>query len=187
MPTLVVSFMIAMAGPAHASCAEPLPVDQALAEADTVFVGMVTALEHQGRVATFAVKEVWKGDIGAIVTVSGGPMPSEIERAAGEGLAVMTSVDRTYVAGATYLVVSYAAEGEVLLDNICSATQFYRAELDQHRPASAHSPIPPEAPTSSAISAWSAFVVATVGVIAATATLAARRGRGPRSSYPMVT
>ena len=183
LPALVASFMFAVAGPALASCAPPAPIDQALAEANTVFVGMVTALEHQGRVATFAVHEVWKGDIGAMVTVSGGPSPSEIERAAGEGLTVATSVDRTYVAGATYLVVSYAAEGEVLLDNGCSATQFYRAELDRHRPASAHSPFPSETTNSLAFWAWPARGAVALGVMIATASLVTRRVRG-RSSDP---
>ncbi len=69
------------------------------------------------------------------MVVSGGPRPAELEAARAEGLEVMTSVDRTYVAGATYLVVAHGREGEVLLDNACSATQVWTDALGRHRPA----------------------------------------------------
>lgn len=131
----LVSALWAGTASAHASCAEPLPLDQALAQADTVFVGTVTSLDHGDRIATFRVDETWRGDLGATVIVSGGPSPAELEAARAEGLDMMTSVDRTYVAGATYLVVAHGREGEVLLDNACSATQVWTDDLGRHRPA----------------------------------------------------
>lgn len=176
--TLALLFIIAIAGPASASCAEPGPLGQALGDAHAVFVGTVTELEYENRVATFNVDDIWTGDIGATVTVSGGPRPSELERAAEQGLTVATSVDRTYVLGETYLVVSYAAEGRVLLDTNCSATQVYNAELDQHRPTSAHSPSPAEN-TSMGLPTWAASVLVLIafGLMARTVLRTARKRR----------
>lgn len=188
VPTLVVFSFMSMSPVAAASCAEPVPLAQALAEAPVTFVGTVTALEHDGRIATFAVEEVWKGDVGAIAVVSGGPNPSELDRAGEDGLTVVTSVDRTYILEETYLVVSHGAEGEFLLDNACSATQVYTAELAEFRPDTAYIP-PIDEPTAGSGATWLWWVVASLGAGAAAGlgTAALRRSRRRGASDPVVT
>lgn len=138
------SFVVVTAPPTHASCAEPRPPEQAIENAHSVFVGTVTGLLYGGRIARFDVEEVWKGDVGALAVVSGGPTISEFEEAAAQGLDMGTSVDRTYELGTKYLVVAHGADADSLLDNGCSMTQPFSTALDTLRPASAHVPaIPP--------------------------------------------
>jgi hypothetical protein len=97
--------------PAAASCAPPIPIDQALSEADNVFVGSVVGLAEADRTATFAVDEVWRGaDLPAQVVVHGGP-----------GGDTFSSVDRTWEANGTYIVFATIVDGQ-LTDNACSNT-----------------------------------------------------------------
>jgi hypothetical protein len=175
---------------ADASCVEPPPLAESIAAAQVVFVGTVTALDHEGRVATFRVEEVWKGGVlGETVVVNGGPSLRELERAERDGFGIASSVDRTYEAGVRYLVVSHGAAGDVLRDNACSSTQAYSTELDRFRPAGASPPIfgPKPAPAAAlpreSNSGWSwtviLLVAAALGVAAAATWLVARQRRAP--------
>lgn len=130
-------------GIAQASCAESIPVPEAIANAKAVFVGTVTDTEHQDRLATFEVDQIWKGDVDRIVLVNGGPALSDLEEAKALGHQVHTSADRSYQVGNRYLVVAHGSEGRVLLDNQCSVTQVYNSDLDQYRPDSAITVSPP--------------------------------------------
>jgi len=186
---LVASVVWALGTPpvASASCAEPPPLERALAAADVVFVGTVTALANDGRTATFRVEEVWKGTVGELVVVNGGPSLAELEKAAREGYGVATSVDRTYERGGRYLVVPFGASGDVLTDNACSSTQPYTDSLDRFRPAAAADPIPGREPASapgrpgeaSDGGGWSAIIVVVTALVAAgaVASLVARARR----------
>jgi len=146
VPALAFGFVFLSVPPARASCAEPIPIEQALAEAQAVFVGTVTHVQYSGRMATFQVEEVWKGDVGAVAVVNGGPGLSELEAARAQGQEVFTSVDRTFESGRRYLVVSYARDGALLSDNACSATRIFTGDLDPYRPDSAYTPVAPPAP-----------------------------------------
>ena len=146
LPALAFGFVFLSVPPATASCAEPVPIEQSLGEAPTVFVGTVTHVQYSGRVATFQVEEVWKGDVGVVAVVNGGPGLSELEAARAQGQEVFTSVDRTFESGSRYLVVSYARDGALLSDNACSATRAFTADLEQHRPDSAYAPVAAAAP-----------------------------------------
>lgn len=140
---IAVSFVVLSAPRAMASCAEPLPDALAIEQGQTVFVGTVTGLDNDGRLATFAVDDVWKGEVSAIAVVNGGPSLAELKEA-GLGADIATSVDRWYELGARYLVVSHEIEDGVYRDNACSATQIYEARLDEFRPDWAHAPSPVE-------------------------------------------
>lgn len=137
---LGLAFLVMAAPAVGASCAEPVPLDQALAEAETVFVGTVNELKHDGRLAGFVVEEVWKGEVPATALVSGGPTLSELE-GTGLGGTIVTSVDRPFEQGVTYLVVPFGVDQGVYMDNACSVTQAYDSSLDQYRPDSAHTPV----------------------------------------------
>ncbi len=137
--------------PARASCAPPLRVPDAVAQSDVVVVGTVTATRSRGRIATVSVDELWKGKPTRGFEVYGGPAKDNMA----------TSVDRTYVVGARYLVFAYepAAHGNpstfggTYEDNNCSATQPWKGSLTAYRPADATvidhgaAPIPPESAT----------------------------------------
>ncbi|HYP24963.1 MAG TPA: hypothetical protein VEV43_15455, partial [Actinomycetota bacterium] len=124
--------------PASALCAEPPSLGRAIAETSVVFAGTVTDTSSEGRWATVAVSDVWKGDVAAEVEVRGGP-----EDPPGP-ISASSSVERTYRRGETYLVLPYAGSGEVFSDNACSGTTVYREGLARLRPAGAHAP--PEEP-----------------------------------------
>ena len=132
-------------GRAVASCAAPVPLDQAIAEASNVFVGTVAELRFDDRFAVFDVEDVWKGDLPDRVEVNGGPSIVDLE-SAGDGVSVATSVDRTYRLGERYLVVSHGLDQDVLADNACSATREYADDLVDFRPADAHAPTLTEVP-----------------------------------------
>lgn len=124
--------------PASALCAEPPSLGRAIAETSVVFAGTVTDTSSEGRWATVAVSDVWKGDVAAEVEVRGGP-----EDPPGP-ISASSSVERTYRRGETYLFLPYAGSGEVFSDNACSGTTVYRDGLARLRPPGAHAP--PEAP-----------------------------------------
>jgi hypothetical protein len=132
---MAVGLLAAIAGmlmsvvPTAASCLPPVPIDEALRSSDSIFVGTVAGLANQGRTATFAVDEVWRGpDLPARAVVNGGP----------EGN-TFTSVDRTWEAGAKYLVFASVVDTR-LTDNACSNTQIWTDELAVHRPTDARPP-----------------------------------------------
>lgn len=181
----VVMVSVLAAAPASASCAEPIPVGQALEEARTVFVGTVTDVDYAGRVATFSIEEVWKGEVGGTAVVAGGPTLSELEQAHAQGGDVATSVDRTYEIGGRYLVVSYRSDGAVLLDNACSATQPFGADLESFRPDSAHAPAGSEpvavTETAPGILAWTVLGALTLALAGGAVLIVWRTHRHDRS------
>lgn len=137
---LVLAILVLSGPPAGASCGPLVSIEEAIQDAPFVFVGTVVGLEHDGRLATFSVEEVWRGDINSRVVVSGGPTPSDLE-GLGFGESVVTSVDRHFGQGVKYLVVSYSVEDGVYMDNACSATEVYGPSVEDLRPATAHPPI----------------------------------------------
>jgi hypothetical protein len=133
-PLAAIAVVVA-ASPAGASCAPPLGVADAIARADVVVVGTVTATRSRDRIATIRIEESWRGAVGGSVEVAGGP--------ATENMA--TSVDRTYRPGVRYLVIARepSAHGEQgtfgsrYEDNGCSATRPWTDDLARFRPATA--------------------------------------------------
>ena len=110
-------------------CAPPIPIEQALLEADSVFVGTVVGLANSERTADFDVDEVWRGpDLPAKAAVQGGPKGD-----------VFSSADRKWEANARYLVFASTTGGE-LTDNACSSPQIWSAELEKLRPSDARPP-----------------------------------------------
>lgn len=122
---------VALAGPARASCAGVTSVRRALRDARIAFVGTVTATTNEGRWATVEVTEVWKGDVDARVEVRGGPKDPP------GPMSVISSVDRHYRDGRTYLFLPYAGHGDTFRDNVCTATTRYADRLERFRPAGA--------------------------------------------------
>jgi len=139
--------------PAVASCALPIPIDQALRESDSVFVGSVVGLANAGRTATFAVDEVWRGpDLPARVVVHGGPDGN-----------MFTSADRTWEAAAAYLVFASIVDRQ-LTDNACSNTQTWSDDLAGLRPTNAR---PPGDPSDSTTGGLPDTLLVVIGVVAA--------------------
>ena len=88
-----------------------------------MFVGTVVSTTNAGRWATFAVEEVWNGDVGDTVVVKAGPAPT------GDPTRFSaSSVDRTYEPGTRYLV---------------DANAMPRARSRSRRASSATTPVPP--------------------------------------------
>ena len=139
--SLATAAVVLAPGVALASCIEPPPLPEAIAQTETVFVGSVIELEFEGRLATFHVIEVWKGDIGPEVLVNGGPGIREMSAARAQGHSLATSVDRSYVLKETYIVFPHGAAGEILFDNACSNTQILTPEVEALRPANAYTPV----------------------------------------------
>lgn len=133
---LVVALPAAAASHAAASCMlDERPLEVQVEAATAVFKGQVTGLRDDGVTARFRVEEVWKGpDLPAEVVVHGGP-----EQSGPFGTTTVTSVDRSWTAGATYLVFP-RIEGSDLRDDSCSPTREWSAELAAARPADAHAP-----------------------------------------------
>jgi hypothetical protein len=101
--------------PAHAACGQQTDPADAMQLADSVFVGRVVALENLTRQATMEVVEVWKG-------------PKLTDRVAVQGASsdspIVGQNDRTYVLGATYLVVPFGRSSP-FYDDACSATSLF--------------------------------------------------------------
>jgi hypothetical protein len=180
---------LAFAPAGQASCAPPPPLPRALAQANVAFVGTVVAVKHDGRTATFRVEEVWKGTVGETVVVHGGPGIAAIEEAARKGEGVATSVDRNYATGTRYLVLPWGRSGHVLLDNACTNTQRYSAELVGFRPPAAHAPpadgMTPDgaAPAADGGASWPAVVLpVALLMVAAAASLLVLRSRRATSA-----
>jgi hypothetical protein len=136
---LLVALIAAVVGaplPVRASCMMPLPLPQALAEADLVFVGTVSAVANHDRRATVLVEEIWKGPaLVPVVDVRGG----------GDDESMFTSADRTYTQGVRYLFV-LSTDGGPLMDSACSSTQEWSPDLQAHRPSQVVT-TQPDAPT----------------------------------------
>lgn len=115
-------------------CAPPLPIEKAAASADLVFVGSVSAVGNEGRSATVDVSEVWRGDVPATVLVNGGADPTNL-----------AEDDRTFTVGTTYLFIPpdlSGLAGGVVIDNVCSSTVPWTADLAAFRPSNVGTPRP---------------------------------------------
>lgn len=114
----------AFAVSAAAACLPPADLGIAIASGEVVIVGIADRVENSGRWATVRVEERWygAGSVGEAVAVHGGPEPG-----------TATSADRTFEAGGRYLFVTTAANG-FLVDNLCTVTQPWSAELARYRP-----------------------------------------------------
>lgn len=108
----------------------------AIRDASAVFVGNVVEVTNFRRWATVDVVDVWKGDASEQTEVRAGPKdPPGPSR-------TVTSIDRTYRDGQTYLFVVYSGNGTIFRDNSCSRTTLYRPELERFNPNPASSPRP---------------------------------------------
>ena len=125
-PALLALPWLLLAAPVAADCQMAGPLAEELPRAPVAFVGEVTAVN--GSTATFAVREVWKGEVGPSVEVGGAFDDGRF----GED-------DRGWNVGATYLVLPYL-DGTMLRDTICSATTAWTDDLARLRPAGSESP-----------------------------------------------
>ena len=72
---LVAAAVLAVAAPAHASCAEAPPTRPPLTSSDHVFAGSITRTTHGGAAAEVEVTDVWHGpDLPPRVVVVGGQL-----------------------------------------------------------------------------------------------------------------
>jgi hypothetical protein len=130
---LALSLVVLLQQGVSASCAGPPPIEVALRQADSVFVGLVRDVANHDRLAQVEVREIWRGpDLPRIVQVQGGPDDPNM----------ITSTDRIYATGTTYLFVlaGRAVDGR-LRDNGCTATTTWRDELAVLRPVDPRPPI----------------------------------------------
>jgi hypothetical protein len=133
---LVAALGLVGATPAGASCAGDASIAVAVAGGGPVFVGTVVSTTNRGRWATFAVEEVWSGDVADTQVVKAGPPPT-----GDAGSFSGTSADRSYEIGGRYLVTASAGPGPFplgpgeLQDNACSATKLWGTADDEARPA----------------------------------------------------
>lgn len=169
-----VAVWVAAAAPAAADCQPAGLIEEALPAAPIAFIGVVTELD--GPVATFAVREVWAGDVPDEVEVRGlADDVGGVDAGLGVGF---SEDDRQWTAGGTYLVVPWV-DGIVLRDSICTATTEWRPDLETLRPTTARIV---GAESSGGVSVPPA-VLAAGGVlllIGAVSVLAFRRGERPR-------
>ena len=135
-----------------------------------MFVGTVTETDFDGRVATFNVGEVWKGETGSAVIVVAGPSLAELQAAQAKGENLVTSVDRSFDLGTTYLVVSHGSHDGALLDNQCSNTQPFSVSLNEYRPADVTPPTtaPPVSESTRPTWAWAALSGGALALVAGT-------------------
>ena len=120
---VLISAVMWIGTPAYASCAAPPDLETAFAEADLVFVGIVTEVSNNGRTAQVEVEQIWKGDDQPFdVVVHGGPRKSDL----------LTSVDRMFELG-VYLFFPTNTEPP-FEDNACTLTQRFNQSLDVINP-----------------------------------------------------
>lgn len=126
---------------ARASCIAGPPLAEAVATADTVFIGTVLATTNEGRLARVRVDAVWRGGpLPAVVVVNG--------RYAGPGLppapageVQWSSVDRSYTVGERYLFLPH--NGVSPFEDVpCTSTRLYTPDLDRYAPAAVRTPDP---------------------------------------------
>lgn len=104
-----------LAAPSLAQCSEEATLEEAVARANTVFVGTVVGLSNSDRTAEVEVLGVWKGsDLPPQTVVVGGS----------DDPTVVNEDDRTFNLGVTYLFV-LADFRPPFSDDICSATRPY--------------------------------------------------------------
>ena len=116
---LVPGFGLAVVGsshPARAACADSSNVVDALTQAEVVFVGLVTSVASDDRIALMQVVEIWKGpDLQPTVKVHGGDPHTS----------TAGPEDRAFEVGRTYLVVP-SNGSPPFEDSLCTATMPYR-------------------------------------------------------------
>lgn len=121
---------------AQASCARMPSLQEGVASAPLVFVGTVVSTSDGNRVARVSVESIWRGpDLPAYVDVHGSPV---------SGWGAASSIDRRYRSGERDLFVLFT-DRPPYMDNSCSATQPYTAELGALAPDDARPPSPPTA------------------------------------------
>ncbi len=172
VPSVALAVLLLPPMAAEASCAaDGASLQQTIRSAPTIFVGTVTDLASNGRVATVRVDDIWRGST----------VPSSVEVVGSPDLsAAATSVDRTYVAGAQYLFVPDGGGPQSFTDNSCTATQPFTRGLGALRPSSA---LGAAARSASTFPLALALVVPLIVLVGAgTALLLRRRGRTARSS-----
>jgi hypothetical protein len=96
--------------PVLADCQLAPPLDKAIIDAASVFVGTVSSTHSQGFSAEVDVREVWRGEIAGHVVVDGGLDPAH-----------PAEDDRRFEVGVTYLFLPASIDGR-LVDSICTAT-----------------------------------------------------------------
>jgi hypothetical protein len=131
LPLGISMIWLVAAPPVAADCQPAGSIQEALPAARIAFVGTVAAVE--GPVASFAVREVWAGEVPNTVEVRG--LADDVGVDAGFG-AGFSEDDRQWTEGETYLVVPFL-DGAVLRDSICTATTEWSPELEALRPADA--------------------------------------------------
>ena len=132
---LLLGIVAAMLAPtaAQASCVLPPPLRRAIADAPAVFVGTVTEARFNDRWATVSIVEIWKGE----------SIPFSVEVRSGVGSSnTVTSVDRFYEIGETYLFIPYARKDLVFRDNACTNTTVFTDRVAEFRPATFSTPSP---------------------------------------------
>lgn len=126
-------WVVVTTGVAHASCVVPPPIEQAIEDADVVFVGTVVDLGADERQAIVEVESVWKGEgVATLVSVDGGIDPNGA-----------TSVDRYFEFG-RYIFFPTTREFP-FRDTACTSTQLVTAEIEALEPSTAEPPIDGEA------------------------------------------
>lgn len=115
-----------------ASCAMIPTIDNAVATAEIVVVGTVTSTSNANRWAEVAVQEVWRGpDMRTTIVVQGGPAGN-----------AMTSVDRSFQVGVTYVFFPNLDQSTgIFADNSCTSTTELTDDIERLRPADARPPL----------------------------------------------
>jgi len=102
--------LVLVPAPVLADCQLAPPLDKAVIDAASVFVGTVSSIHNHGFSAEVDVREVWRGEIAGHVVVDGGLDPAN-----------PAEDDRQFEVGVTYLFLPTPIDGR-LVDSICSAT-----------------------------------------------------------------
>jgi len=107
-------------------CDASPPIEQRVADAPIVFVGTITTVADDGRLATVDVIRIWRG----------GPLPRQVEvrGTVATQSKVHTALDRIYAKGATYLFVPTAGATPRFIENQCSSTTPLTRELSALAP-----------------------------------------------------
>ena len=168
LPLGISVIWLVAAAPVAADCQPAGPIQEALPTAPIAFVGTAAAVE--GPVATFAVREVWAGEVPDRVEVQGLADEAGVDAGFGAGF---SEDDRQWTQGETYLVVPFL-DGAVLRDSICTSTTEWGPELEALRPADARIVAAEEA-GGAAVPAELILVGAVVLVVAGASVVAFRR------------